>query len=328
MTGRRRFALGLAALAATARAAAQPTARVWRLGFLSARRKPASLDTDYYGAFPRRMRALGYVEGKNLAIEWRFAEGDYDRLAGMAGELSRAKVDAMLALGMPGALAAQRATTSIPVVFVVSADPVQAKLVHSLARPGTNLTGICNLSADLAPKQLELLSSLVPGTKRIAILVNPGNTAHPDIVASLERRAAAVGLTIATVPAPAPASLDAAVATARQERAGALIVALDPMFIQEQTAIAQAAVRQKLPAMFSNSEAPDTGGLMSYGQNQSEIYIRAADYVDRIFKGARPAEMPVEQPTRLELVVNLKTARAIGLKPPASLIGAADRLID
>jgi putative ABC transport system substrate-binding protein len=328
MNARRRFALGLAALVAASRGSAQSPPRVWRLGFLSARRKPASLDTDYYGAFPRRMRALGYVEGRNLVIEWRFADGDYDRLAGMASELVRERVDAILALGVPGAVAARQATSSIPIVFVVSADPVQAGLVASFARPGGNLTGICNLSADLAPKQLELLSAVVPGAKRVAMLVNPGNAAHPDIAAALERRANAVGMAYFTVQASSAQALGPAVVRARRDGAAALIVALDPFLIQEQAAIAQAALREKLPTMFSNSEAPDAGGLMSYGQNQGEIYVRAADYVDRILRGARPGDLPVEQPTRLELVVNLRTARALGLKPAASLLGAADRLIE
>jgi putative ABC transport system substrate-binding protein len=328
MIDRRRFVLAAAALAAASHGRAQSSPRTWRVGFLSARRRPPSLDADYYGAFPRRMRELGYVEGGNLAIEWRFADGDYDRLAGMAAELATTKVDAMLALGAPGAIAAQKATATIPIVFVVSADPVKAGLVRSLARPGGNLTGISNLSADLTPKQLELLRAAVPRLARVAILVNPANAVHADIVASLERSAKAAGLASFPLQAQTPPELERAIDAAKRGGAGALIVALDPFLIQQQADIARASMRVGLPTIFSNSEAADAGGLVTYGQNQSEIYARAAGYVDRILRGARPADLPVEQPTKIELVVNLRTARALGLVPPASLLSAADRLIE
>jgi len=325
--GRRRFALALAALAASAGIVAQP-ARVWRIGFLSARRRPPSLDADYYGAFPRRMRDLGYVEGRNLAIEWRFADGDYERLASMAVDLVRSRVDAMLALSLPGALAAQKATPTIPIVFVVSADPVQAKLVGSLARPGRNLIGIFNLSVDLAPKQLEFLTAAVPGAYDVALFVNPANDSHAGMAQALARAAKAVGRTTFMVPAASAQDIDRAIASAAGQGAGALIVALDPLFIQQHAEIARVATQYKLPTVFSYADAADAGGFLSYGQDQRAIYARIAEYVDRILKGARPGDLPVEQPTRIELVVNLRTARALGLKPPSSLVGAADRLID
>jgi len=327
VTGRRQFALALAAFAASPRVLAQP-ARVRRVGFLSARRHPPSLDADYYGAFPRRMRELGYVDGRNVAYEWRFADGDYGRLESMAGELARLKVDAMLALSLVGAQAAQKATATIPIVFVVSADPVQAKLVESLARPGRNLTGIHNLSVDLTPKQLELLADAVPRLERVAMLVNPGNDAHAGLAAALEKSGRAAGRSIVTVRAATAQDISPAVATAARERAGALVVALDPLFIQQQREIAQAALEHKLPTVFSYADAAEAGGFLSYGQDQREIYARAAEFVDRILKGARPADLPVEQPTRIALVVNVRTARALGFAPPRALLAAADRIIE
>jgi len=327
VTGRRRFALAIAALAASARVVAQPS-RNWRVGFLSARRRPPSLDDDYYGTFPRRMRELGYDEGRNLGIEWRFADGNYERLASMAADLARNKVDAMLALSLPGALAAQKATSTIPIVFVVSADPVEAKLVRTLSRPGGNLTGIHNLSVNLAPKQLELLSATVPAVDRIATLVSPGNDAHASVVDALARSGKAAGRTIVPVSAATARDLESAVASAARQGAGALIVALDPMFIQHQGEIARLATHARLPSMFSYADAAEGGGFLSYGQNQRQIYARAAEYVDRIFKGARPGDLPVEQPTRFELVVNLRTARALGIALPPALVAVADRLIE
>ena len=327
MTGRRRFGLSLAALAASRHVVAQTT-RLWRVGFLSARRRPPSLDADYYGAFPRRMRELGYVEGRNVAYEWRFADGDYGRLASMASDLVRSKVDAMLALSLPGAQAAQKATSTIPIVFVVSAGPVEAKLVDSLGRPGRNLTGIHNLSVDLTPKQLELLADAVPGLERVAMIVNPGNAAHAGLASALEKSGRAAGRSILTVRAATAQDIEPAIAMAVRQRAGALVVALDPLFIQQQREIAQAALQHRLPTVFSYADAAEAGGVLSYGQDQREIYARAAEFVDRILKGARPADLPVEQPTRIALVVNLRTARALGLSLPRSLLAAADRLIE
>jgi putative ABC transport system substrate-binding protein len=274
------------------------------------------------------MKELGYVEGRNLVIEWRFGDGDYDRLVGMARDLAQLKVDVMLALGVPGAIAARNATTTVPVVFVVSGDPVKAGLVKSFARPGGNLTGISNLAGDLAPKQLELLMAAVPKLNRVALLVNPANAAHADTLASLQRTAATVGVAVVPVQARTEAEIGTAMASLPVARVGALIVALDPLFIQEQAAIAALALKHRLPSMFANSDAAGAGGLLSYGQNQSEIYQRAAGYVDRILRGASPGELPVEQPTKLELAINPSTARALGLTLPRALLSNADRLIE
>jgi putative ABC transport system substrate-binding protein len=320
--------LGTALLAAPLSPIAQQRGKVWRVGFLSARRRPDSLDADYYGAFPRRMRELGYVEDKNLVIEWRFANGEYERLAGLAQELVRLNVDAMLALGPPAASAAQKATTSIPIVIVVSVDPVAAGFVKSLAQPGGNITGLSNLGVDLGAKHLELLLAIVPKLSHVAVLANPGNPTHDTIVEHVQSASQKVGVKGLAVQAQTPQDIEGAFSKMSREKVGAVIVALDPFFIQQARQIAAHATKHRLPSIFAFREAAEAGGLLSYGQNQVDIYRRVAGYVDRIFKGAKPADLPVEQPTTLELFVNRKTAVALGLSIPHSILISADKVIE
>ena len=324
MDRRRRLFLAIAACSSvTPSSFAQPVARVWRVGFLSPRRRPVSLERDYYGAFPQRMRELGYVEGRNLVIEWRFAEGDYDRLPAMAAELVGMNVDVILALGPPGALAARDATKTIPIVIVVSLDPVKAGLVASLAKPGGNITGVSNLATDLSAKHFEMLRTVVPRLASIGVLVNGRNRAHDSIVANVKQAAAA---RIAVVPADArtPGEIDSALSWIARRGAGALMIALDPLFIQEEARIAALALNNRLPSIFANREYAQAGGLMSYGQSQVEIYRRVAGYVDRIFRGSRPGELPIEEPTTLELFVNRRTANALGVAIPDALLVRAE----
>ena len=330
MISRRKFliALGASTQAAPLYSRAQQHGKIWRVGFLSARRRPPVLDLDYYGAFPRRLKELGYVAGGNLHIEWRFADGDYKRLPGMAGELVRLKMDAIMALGPPCVSAAQKATTSIPIVIVVSGDPVAAGFVKSLARPAGNITGLSNLAGDLSAKHLEMLLTMVPGLSRVALLVNPANPAHAEIVKNIHAAAQKAGIKALPVNAQTPQEIEGALVAAAKEQAGAVVVGLDPLFIQQVNQIAIQAARLRLPSIFSNREYAEAGGLMSYGQNQVEIYRRAAEYVAKIFKGARPAELPVEQPTKLELFINRKTAKALGLAIPQSLLISADNVIE
>ena len=330
MISRRNFLIGLGAstLAAPLYSHAQQHGKIWRVGFLSARRRPPVLDLDYYGAFPRRLKELGYVEGGNLQIEWRFADGDYKTLPGMASELVRQKVDAIMALGPPCASAAQKVTTTIPIVIVVSGDPVAAGFVKSLARPGGNITGLSNLAGDMSTKHLEMLLAMVPGLSRVAVLVNPGNLAHAQIVKNIQAAAQKTGIKTIPLNAQTPGEIESALAAATKEQAGAVIIGLDPLFIQEEIQIATQAARHRLPSIFSNREYAEVGGLMSYGQNQVEIYRRAAEYVAKIFKGVRPAELPVEQPTKFELFINRKTAKALGLAIPQSLLISADKIIE
>jgi len=329
VTTRRKLlvALGAGALAVPLASFAQQQAKTWRVGFLSARRRPASLDTDYYGAFPRGMRDLGYVEGKNLAIEWRFAEGEYERLPGMAAELVQLKVDVIMALGPPAIVAAQKATTTIPIVVVTSVDPVGAGFVKSLARPGGNITGLSNLAGDISSKHLEMLLAVMPKVSRVAVLVNPANPAHAAMLKNLQAAAQKIGIKVLPVQAQTPQEIEGAFSMMSREAVGAVIVALDPFLIQQERQIAELAVKHRLPSIFANREYAEAGGLMSYGQNQLDIYRRAATYVDKILKGAKAADLPIEQPTKLELVINLKTAKALGLTIPQSLLLRADEVI-
>src|SRR4030095_14047083 len=321
------FALGAGALAAPLGSFAQQKDKVWRVGILSARRSPASLDSDYYGAFPRRMSELGYVDGRNLIIEWRFADGEYERLPGMAAELVKLKVDVILSRAPPGAVAAQKATTTIPIVFVVSTDPVAAGLVKSLAQPGGNITGLSNLAGDLSPKHLEMLLTLVPKLSRVAVLLNPANSAHAAVLNNVQEAAQKAGIKVLPVTAQTPKEIETAFSTMVRENAGAVIVALDPFFIQQVPQIAVQATKHRLPSIFANREYAETGGLMSYGQNQVDIYRRAAGYVDRIFKGGKPGGAPVEQPTKIELLINSNAAKALDLMIPQSLLLRADEVI-
>jgi len=330
LLSRRTLVLGLGfAFCAVARASfAQHADKIWRVGFLSARSRPDSLDKDYYGAFPQRMRELGYVDGKNLSIEWRFANGEYEKLSGFAHELVGLNVDVILALGAPGALAAQKATTTIPIVVVVGVDPVAAGLVKSLAQPGGNVTGLSNLGLDLGEKHLELLRAIVPRLSQVAVLVNSDNTTHGTLVQNLRVASQKLDIRILPVPARTPRDIDNGFSQISRENAGAVIVGLDPFFIQQASQIAAQATKHRLPSVFAFREAAEAGGLLSYGQNQVDIYRRAAGYVDKILRGAKPRDLPVEQPTTLELFVNRKTATALGLSIPHSLLISADKVIE
>lgn len=323
---RRELVLALAGvpLAVPVRLFAQSKRSFHRVGVLSPRSRPPSLDADYYGAFPRRMRELGYVEGRNLIIEWRFADGHYDRLPAMAAELVKQPVDVILALGPPGAIAAQKATTTTPIVIVTSGDPIAAGLVKSLAQPGGNITGLFNLAGDLVAKHLELLLAIAPKLTRVALLVNPTNPAHPSMEANVSAASRKASIAIVAVKAQTPQEITRAFSSMAAERAGALIIALDPLFIQQVPEIARQAAQHRLPSIFANREYAEAGGLISYGWNQADIYRRVASYVDRILKGASPATLPIEQPTKLDLVVNAKTARALNLAIPPSLLATAE----
>ena len=320
--------LGAGALVVPSIGFSQRPNKILRVGFLSARRRPVSLDSDYYGAFPKRLSELGYVEGKNLTIEWRFAEGDYARLPTMAEELVRLGVSIILALGPPGVSAARNATSRIPIVMVTSTDPVEAGFVKSLARPGGNITGLVNLAVDLSPKHLEMLWETVPELRRVAVLVNPDNEAHASMLQRLQNVAQKFNIAVLPVRARTVAEIEKAFAAMARDHSMAVIVALDPLFIQQGAQIAAQALKYRLASIFANREYAEAGGLMSYGQDQVEIYRRVAEYADRIFKGARAADLPVEQPTKLELIINGRTAKALGLSIPQSLRISAANVIE
>jgi len=328
MSNRRKLilALGVSAVSGPFTSFAQ---QVWRIGFLSARSRPDVLDSDMFGAFPRGMRELGYIEGKNLEIQWRYGEGKPERLPGLAAELVRLKVDVIVASETQAISAAKLATTIIPIVMAGAGDPIGSGLVKSLARPGGNVTGLSNFTGDISPKLLDLLRSIVPKLTRVAVLVNPANPAHTATVEGVQNAARAAGLQTLIVEARSAQEIENAFAAMVKGNAGAVVVQPDPMFFsQERGQIVNLAAKNRLASIMTFRGYADAGGLMTYGHDWAENYRRAATYVDKILKGAKPGDLPVEQPTLFELHINRKTARALGLTIPQSLLVSADKVIE
>ena len=308
---------------------AQQQERVWRVGFISFRSRPASLDADFYGGFPKGMNELGYAEGKNLTIEWRFADGNPETLAAMAAELAQLKVDVVVAAGDVATAAVKKAAPAIPIVMGASADPIGNRLVASLARPGGNITGLSNISRELLPKQLELLlGGIVQKGGTVAVLTDPQSLGHAAFLESAKSAAQRMDVAVLSVEAHTLPEIAAAFTTMKREAAAAVIITLAPQFVQQARAIADIAAMNGLPSISPNREYAESGGLMSYGQNQAESYRRAATFVDKIFKGANAGDLPVEQPTKFEFVVNLKTAKALGLEIPSLMMLRADQVIE
>ena len=329
MVTRRRVVLALGAgVLAPLTAFAQPAAKVWRVGFLSQRHVDFVDADNYYGPFTQGMRELGYVEGKNLAIEWRSAEGKSERLPELAAELVRLKVDVLVTSATPASLAAQKATTTIPIVMYNVGDPVGSGLVKSLARPGGNSTGLSNITAELYPKRLEMLRGMVPKLTRVTVLVNPTNVSTTLGLKNVQAAGQRVGVKIQPVEASTPQEIVSAFSMMARQNARALIVSADSFFVGQKNQIAELATKQRLPSIGEYGEYVEAGGLLSYGQNLRENSRRAATYVDKIFKGANPGDIPVEQPTRFELFINRKTAKALGLTIPQSLLISATKIIE
>ena len=329
MSGRRKLliALGTEVLVAPlACFAQQQRPSVARIGLLETGSRSAS--AKWREALTARLRELGLVEGRNIVFEERWVEGGYDRLPAVAAELAQMKVDVLVAATPPAIRAAQRATTSIPIVMVRTSDPVALGFVASLSRPGGNITGVSNLNEDLSSKYLELLRAALPKLSRVAVLVNPGQPLHAAFVKRVHLAAQKMGVNEFTIDATAPSHIDSAFKSTVQERAGALIVLPDPFFLGQAARISELATQHRLPTIFGTREYVESGGLMSYGQNRAEDYYRAATYIDKILKGAKPGELPVEQPTKLELVINRKTAQAIRLTIPQELLLRADKVIE
>ena len=323
------FAIALALVAAPAGATAQQATGIPRIGYLSGARQAVS--PHLYEAFRQGLRDLGYVEGRNVVIEYRDVEGKPERFPALAKELVALKVDVIVAPTTLGALAARQATTTVPIVFATSGDPIRSGLVSSLGRPGGNVTGLSVIASDLVGKRLELLTQAVPGLKRVAILWQPGSMGEAvdtEMMKGAEVAAQALGLQLHPVEAREPADIDRAFTAMTRARVGALTVFGATMFVNERKRVVDLAARNRLPAVYTSREYTDAGGLMSYGPNFTDLYRRAAAYVDRILKHASPADLPVEQPTKFELVINLKTAKALRLAIPQPMLAQADRVIE
>ena len=300
--------------------------KVPRIGYLAPNLSNAVLPT--HEAFRQGLRELGYVDGKNIIIEYRWAEGKVDRLPSLAADLVRLKVDAIFASGaVQPALAAKNATTTIPIIFVGVGDPVELGLVASLARPGGNITGLSSVGLDLSGKRLELVKEAVSKASRVAVLWNPAN---PDSVMEMKEMkavASSMGLKLESLEIQKSSDLEPAFSAMKKEGAEAIVIINSPNFVNLRKQVVDLAAKSRLPAMYAESQWVDAGGLMSYGANYPDLWRRAATYLDKILKGTKPADIPVEQPTKFELIINLKTAKQIGLTIPPNVLARADRVI-
>jgi putative ABC transport system substrate-binding protein len=300
------------------------------IGYLSADSAPSSLDAPFLAAFRQGLSETGYVEGQNLAIEYRWAESHYDRLPAMAADLVARKVDVIVAIAVQGSVAAKNATSTIPIVFMGVSDPVGLGLVASLARPGGNVTGFSNIVSQLTPKRLELLSELVPQARVIALLVNPNValTHSEPLIADMQEAARAKEVRLEVLKAGTESEIDAAFATLVELHAGGLVLAGDPFFGSRRDQLVTLASRYAVPVIYHLRFFTDAGGLISYGIDNIHVLRQAGSYAGKILKGAKPADLPVQQPTTFELVVNLKTAKALGLTVPPSILARADEVIE
>jgi putative ABC transport system substrate-binding protein len=305
-------------------AEAQQPARILRIGILLA--ASASFYLPRVEAFRQRLRELGYVEGKNIVIEYRYTEGKQERLPDLAAELVRLKVDVIVTTG-PGILAAKKASATIPIVFASAGDPVGGGLVSSLARPGGNITGLSLMAPDLDGKRLELLKEAFPKVARVAFLWVPGGTTGNLTLTEMEAAAKALGVKLLSLEVRSLDDFDSAFARAKREGAQALITFPHPLIATQRRQVLDFAAKNRLPAMSPSSESVDAGGLMSYGPNGADLWRRAADFVDKILKGTKPAEIPVEQPMKFEFVINLIAAKQIGVTIPPNVLARADRVI-
>jgi putative tryptophan/tyrosine transport system substrate-binding protein len=305
---------------------AQEPPRVWRIGFLGP--GSSSSGDPRVEALRRGFRELGYAEGQNLAFEFRWADGNANRLPQLAAELARLKVDTIVTQGTQATDAARRAVTTIPIVFAVAGDPVGTGLVTSLARPGGNVTGLTDIAPDIVGKRLELLREAVPGISRVAVLWNPANSTAAPQMKDTDTAARSVGISVRSLELADVSRLESAFTAAVQGHAQALIVLSDGTLYGQRVQIAQLAAKHRLPCVAWTPEFAASGCLMAYGANVVEMHRRAAVLVDKIFKGASPGGLPVEQPTKFELVLNLRTAKALNLKIPPTLLARADRVIE
>ena len=331
MISRRAFVAGLTGslLAAPLVAEAQPARKVYRIGFLSLNSDLQEPYKRWDTAFREGLRKLGYVEGDNVTIEQRYAAGRVERLSTLGSELVRLKVDVLVTAPAGSALFAKKVTSAIPIVFIGEPDPVGTALVASLARPGGNITGLADAHSDLVPKRLELLKQVAPSASRVAILWNPANASTGPQLKIAEAAAPALGATVFPVGIKGPRrdDVDRAFETIAKERPGTLLVVGDATLGNHRHRIADLSIKHRLPTSGSHSAWAESGLLMSYGTDFVDLFRRSTLLVDKILRGAQPADLPVEQPTKFELVINLKTAKALGLTVPPSLLARADEVI-
>ncbi len=327
---RRDMVMALAALGTVPSASlAQPTGKVWRIGFLAARSRSTPANPDpYYDAFVQSMREQGYVEGKNLLIEWRFANGQYERLSDLAKELAQIKVDVIVTHALPPTLAAKQATTTIPIVVAAMSDPVGNGVVKSLARPEGNITGFSSMSAEVVPKQVELLSETIAKLSRIAFFVNPLAPSHLGVLKSVEASAKTIGASVLTVEARDPVEIERGFAKMTSWKAQAAIVPADAMYLGQGGRFAQLGLKHRIALISEYRQHVEAGALMSYGTSFVGFYRKAAGLVDKILKGAKPSELPFEQPLLFELVINQKTGKALGITIPKLVLFRADTVIE
>ena len=330
MSKRRKLivALGAAALAVPFGSYAQQQAKVWRIGYLDFGSRQSNVDAGRYAALIEGLRERGYVEGKNLVLEARYADGNTDRMNEYAAEFVRKKVDLVLTRGEPATRAALRATARIPIVAPVAIDPVRAGYAASLARPGGNVTGLTNGIEDTLEKLVELLIVAAPKLKRIAVLNNPENGAHSSLLSSLQAAARQTGKQILPMSVRTPEEIVNGFAAIGRKRVDAVIILPDVFLFQQRTQIATLVLNNRLPSIYTQAQFPEVGGLMSYGPDVNDNLRRAGSFVDKILKGTKPGEIPFEQPTRYYLVINRKTATALGIKSTNELLARADKIIE
>jgi len=321
---RRAFLAGAAALLAAPLAAHAQQAGVPRIGILA----PTTCSHPNYQALREGLRALGYVEGKTIIIECREAAGRYERVSALAADLVRLKLDVLVTDGLASARAAKQATTTIPIVMGTVGDPVGAGLVHSLARPGANITGLTLATAEMNTKRLEFLRAITPGSTHVGVLKNPDNPGAALAIRETEAAARSLGLTLHVVEARDPEDLDRAFVGMLKAQAKAVVILPDPILADQSTRTAALAAKYRLPAIGEARNFAEAGGLLAYGPRSEENFRRAAFLVHKILKGAKPADLPVEQPSKFELVINLKTAKALSLTIPQSLLLRADQVIE
>jgi putative ABC transport system substrate-binding protein len=306
-------------------AEAQKPKEVIRLGSLLA--SSASIEKNRIEAFRRGLRELGYVEGKNILIEWRYANLKFDRLPDLAAELVRLKVDIIVTGGSTSTRAAKQGTTTIPIVMAGAVDPVGEGFVASLSRPGGNITGLSVLAPEISGKQLELLKEIVPRLSRVAVFWQSTNPANTQMLKEVELAAGALRVKLQQVDILGANDIEGAFRAASKGRADAVLVLASPISVNQRTQIADLAIKSRLPGIYDRREFVDDGGLMSYGTKFSDLYRRAATYVDKILKGRKPADLPVEQPIKFEFIINLKAAKQIGLTIPPNVLARADKVI-